>query len=297
VKVIYGDVYHCPEATSLTSTRKQKEVFEAALAAGLVAPADVVAPRPIEREALLLAHGERYVDAVLAGEPRALAQSQGFRWSEAFRDLVLHTAGGQVAGCELALRDGIAAHLASGAHHARRDHGGGFCTFNFLVVAPRLLMGRGTIARAMVVDLDTHQGDGTWSLVRDDPRFCCFDISGVPFGVPEHDGPDGLYRVVEDAREYFAVLARLPARIADFRPDIVLYQAGMDGFEDDPMGAVPGLDEARLRERDRLVFEACRDASVPCVWNLAGGYIHGVTYALHVDTLREALAVHGRRTG
>lgn len=297
--VAYHPAYHCPGATRMTSTRKQKEVFERARELGLVRAGEVIESPLAPVAELELAHDPDYVRAVLAGEPRDVAQSQGFDWSPELAELVRRTAGGQREACRAALEGGVAFNLASGAHHAGRATGGGFCTFNFLVTAPRALMQERKLERVLVLDLDEHQGNGTFGLVHSDRRFFCFDVSGSPFGVPPHRGPDGVYAVLEAGRalaQYRALLAELPGVVERFRPDLIEYQAGMDCWEKDPLASVPGLDAAFLAERDAFVLELARDARVPIVVNLAGGYVgegEPRTVDLHVETLRVARRVYG----
>ncbi len=297
--VAYHEAYHCPSATELTSTRKQKEVFERGVAEGLIRTEDVIASPLAEAAELELAHDPAYVRAVLTGVPAALATSQGFRWSPAFAELVRRTAGGQRAACVAALERGVAFNLASGAHHAEPSRGGGYCTFNFLVTAPRALMAEGRIERTLVVDLDEHQGHGTFELVRDDRRFFALDISGSDFGVPPHRADDGVYVVLAPSRalaHYREALTELPAIVRRFRPDLIEYQAGMDCWEDDPLAACRGLTAEFLAERDELVLRTARELGVPVVVNLAGGYAgtgRPSTIDLHVETLRVARRVFG----
>ena len=309
--VAYHPAYYCPEATRLTSTRKQKEVYELALAKGLIVSSDLLAvplAPPVEIE---LAHDPAFVRAVQTGAPRHLAESanrwtasepneQAFRWSPAFAELVFRTAGGQRVAAQTALQHGIAFNLASGAHHAEYRMGGGFCTFNYLVSAPRLLMQQGMIERVLVIDFDEHQGNGTWEITQQDRRFFCYDVAGSYFGVPPHDDEDGIYIVLDrhdPVASYRNALQCIPGIIASFKPDLIEYQAGMDSWEHDPLSATDGITPEFLAERDQTVLAYAREAGVPIVVNLAGGYVatgHPRTVDLHVKTIEVARQVFGR---
>lgn len=308
--VAYHPAYYCPEATNLTSTRKQKEVYERAMAKGLITSSDLLDVPLASPAEIELAHDRAFVRAVQTGFPRHLAESanrwtvsdpgeQAFHWSPAFAELVFRTAGGQRVAAQAALQHGIALNLASGAHHAEYRMGGGFCTFNYLVSAPRLLMQQGAIERVLVIDFDEHQGNGTWEITQQDRRFFCYDVAGSYFGVPPHDGEDGIYIVLDPhdpVTSYRAALQRIPGIIAAFKPDLIEYQAGMDSWERDPLSATRGVSAEFLAERDEAVLSYAREAGVPIVVNLAGGYVadgHPRTADLHVKTIEVARRVFG----
>src|SRR5512143_859732 len=138
----------------------------------------IEAPEPLREDDLLRVHTREYVQAVRTGEPRALAESQKFAWSPQLYPSVLLTGGGCLAAARRALRDGVAAAVASGFHHAHADHGEGFCTFNSLVVAADLLHADGSARRIAVLDMDLHYGNGTASLAPARPYFFTMSIYG-----------------------------------------------------------------------------------------------------------------------
>jgi acetoin utilization deacetylase AcuC-like enzyme len=233
-------------------------------------------------------HAPEYVAAVRTGHPRSLAQSQGFDWSPAFAESVARIWSGHVGACRLALAEPIVFHPVSGAHHASRGTGSGYCTFNFLVGAGRSLLDEGAVGRVMVVDLDAHQGNGTHELVADDDRFALFDIAGTDW-IGSLETERLLYRVARTGAEYRALLRKLSAALDGFRPQLVQYQAGVDCHENDPVGGITGVDAALLSDRDRFVIEEVVSRRIPLVINLAGGYQRGgVSERLHVQTVRLA---------
>ena len=282
--MVWDDRYHCPEAASWLSTRKQIDVARRVRELGI---ATEVQPPYDEEDAwasVMQVHDHRYVRAVRKGEPRELAESQGFRWSPRFADAVSRIWAGHQHAVRLALETGgTVFHPVSGAHHAGRAHGSGFCTFNFLL-GGSLEVERGGYDAGAVVDLDTHQGNGTYELTAGS-TLGLFDISGSYYGIPEHASKISVYKVVRDAGAYWAILGLLPYWLDKLKPRLVQYQAGMDCHEDDGMGGIPGVDAAFLARRDRLVIRACLDQKIPLVVNLAGGYQEGgVTVGLHVQT-------------
>ena len=183
--------------------------------------------------------------------------------------------GGTVLTGRLALEHGLACNTAGGSHHAFADHGAGFCLFNDVAVAIRVLRSEGLIERALVVDLDVHQGDGTacdlpGTSLRSSPsrstarptirrpRKQAISISGCPPGT----GDD----------VYHSVLAtHLPTLLSEHRPDIVFYNAGVDPHADDKLGRL-ALSDGGLARRDRTVIETCREAGVPVACVVGGGY-------------------------
>lgn len=275
----------------MNSTTKQIEVVRAAIASNLLDLRPWAFNESLAWASIESVHDSAFVQAVRTGEPRALAESQGFTWSTAFADAVARIWSGHVAASRLALESGIVFHPVSGAHHASRSRGSGFCTFNFLVGAGRTLLDEGVLRRVAIVDLDAHQGDGTWELVGGDVRFGIFDVAGRDW-IGERDTDRVSMAVVDSAGRYADHLGRLPAFLDRFEPELVQYQAGMDCHEDDPVGAIPGVDAAFLCWRDRLVIGEVARRRIPLVINLAGGYQRdGTTLALHVETVRIAAAV------
>ncbi len=195
-----------------------------------------------------------------------------------------------VAAAEAALRDGVAANVGGGTHHAFSDGARGFCLFNDVVIAARALRRRGVDRLALVVDLDVHQGDGTHAAFLDDPEAFTFSVNGFrnyPFrrvpGDLELDLPDRT----GDER-YLEALERLLAQaLARSRPDACFYLAGADPFEGDRLGRL-SLTKRGLATRDRLVRDALARRGVPVCVALAGGYAEPIdhTVEINVTTLR-----------
>lgn len=248
-----------------------------------------------------LVHSERYVDDFIAGllSPAAIRRI-GFPWSEGLVRRTLTSLGGTLAAAEDALAQGWGANLAGGTHHAFVDEGAGYCVFNDLAVAIQWLRRDGRIRRAAVIDLDVHQGDGTAQIFSNDPDVLTISIhcrSNFPLRKQESKIDIELADGTEDS-EYLACLDFVIPQALSFRPDIILYQAGVDGLRSDRLGHL-SLTHAGLRERDRHVMHAARSYDIPLVITLGGGYSvpMELTAEAHANVYRTAWEIFGQGPG
>ena len=243
--------------------------------AALGQPLQMLTPRPAPREWLEAVHAPDYVAAVLAARvPRALERRIGFAVTPAVaRRAVLVAGGTYMAACH-ALAHGWAVNGAGGSHHARPDGGAGYCVINDLAVAAEALVRHGRAGRVLIVDLDVHQGDGTAVIFagradvltfsmhaeRNFPARKARSFRDVPL-------PDGL----TDGPYLEMLAAELRLLLDGQRPDLILYQAGIDPHGEDRLGRL-ALSDAGLAARDRLVAEMARARGVPLAVTLGGGY-------------------------
>jgi acetoin utilization deacetylase AcuC-like enzyme len=252
----------------------------------------------IDRASLLLAHTPEYLDAVFSGTlPPQEQRRLGFSWSAGLLARSRASVFGTVAAARAALQDGLSGNLAGGTHHAHAGLGAGFCVFNDIAVAARSLEREGLIDRALVVDLDVHQGDGTAAIFAGDESVFTFSMHGAknfPFRKQRSsldvELPDGC----ADS-EYIAALERhLPGVIDRSRPDLLLYQAGVDPLESDTLGRLK-VSLAGLRLRDLIVASAARARGIPLVLTLGGGYAKPIALSVeaHAATWREARSAFG----
>jgi acetoin utilization deacetylase AcuC-like enzyme len=246
--------------------------------AGLLAPDLVFRPRPVSLQNLLRVHTAEYLQSIQ--EPGTLTHIMGVDVSgrDVERVLDLHRlmAGGTIQATRLALRTGgIAVHLGGGFHHAMPGAGLGFCVFNDVAVAIRRLRGRGFAEPVLVVDLDLHDGNGTRRAFADDPTVHTLSIHNDHWGETDALASTSvaLGADVEDARFLDAVRQTLPPVFEAVKPGLVVYLAGTDLAEDDPIGNWR-LTARAVFERDRLVTALARPAARPrpTVVVLAGGY-------------------------
>jgi len=251
---------------------------------------------------LALAHAPAYVAAVAEGLLTPAEQREiGFPWSERMVERSRRSVGATIQAARCALEEGVAANLAGGTHHAHADRGSGYCVFNDVAVAARLMQAEWhrrhrALLRVAVVDLDVHQGNGTAAIFRDDPTVFTLSLHGAknfPFRKAASDLdvelPDGC-----GDREYLqaldAALGALWQRHGDRPPGLVFYLAGADPHEGDRLGRL-ALSAAGLAERDRRVLGAARERRIPVALSMAGGYGRVIedTVAVQVATLRLAL--------
>jgi acetoin utilization deacetylase AcuC-like enzyme len=260
-------------------------------AASRLREVEVVPARRAAWRELRSAHATSYLARVRAGSlARREVLALGLPWSPGLVERARRATAATVQAAEAALAHGAAANLGGGTHHAFADAGRGFCVFNDVVVARRLLAARAVAPRVLVVDLDVHQGDGTHALLMEDTAAFTFSVNGFrnyPFrrvpGDLELDLPDGT----GDEAYLDGVARLLPQAVARSRPDLCFVLAGADPFEGDRLGRL-ALTKRGLAERDRLVRDTLRAAGVPVCVTLAGGYAERIedTVEINVETIR-----------
>jgi acetoin utilization deacetylase AcuC-like enzyme len=252
---------------------------------------------PAEIADLERAHSPDYVAAVLNGTLASdIVRRIGLPWSPALARRSRATVGGSLAAAREALHHGLSGQLAGGTHHAHRDFGSGFCVFNDLAVAALTLLDKGETRRVAILDVDVHQGDGNSAILVGRPGVMVVSIQGernFPFRrVPSDldvELPDGT-----GDRAYLHALADVLPAIEAYRPDIVLYLAGVDPLEEDRLGRL-ALSHDGLAERDRMVFEMCRRRGIPVSIAIGGGYAVPIeaSVAAYANTFRVARDVFG----
>lgn len=254
----------------------------------------LVVPDAATDEALLRVHTVPYVDAVVRGElSRDQVRRIGFPWSPELVERSRRSVGGTLAAAGTALREGFAVNLAGGTHHAFPGHGEGFCVFNDVAVAARDAQARGAAERVAILDLDVHQGNGTAAVFRDDDSVLTLSVHGqgnYPFrkeagdldiALPDGTGDEGFLQGVDQA---LAVMMQ-------WKPELVLYVAGVDPWEGDALGRL-SVTRTGLASRDERVLDAAARAGIPLAVVMSGGYAPDPEdiAALHAGTVRESLA-------
>ncbi len=254
--------------------RKYGRLAEILIARGL-APEGFVRPEPADAELLAGVHDRAYVESVLArAVPAATERLIGLPVDDGVVARSRASCGGTLLAARLALVQGLAGSAAGGSHHARRETGAGFCIFNDVAVAARALQREGTIGRALVIDCDVHQGDGTADCLATNPDLFTLSLHAEK-NYPTHkiagDRDVGLPDGLDDAG-YLDVLAGHVGPLLDaLAPDLVFYNAGVDPHRDDRLGRL-ALTDAGLAARERLVIGAARSRGIPLVAVIGGGY-------------------------
>jgi acetoin utilization deacetylase AcuC-like enzyme len=244
-------------------------------------------------EQLALAHSAEYIRRASSGELSDVEQRRiGFPWSERMIERSRRSSGASIGAARSALRDGVAVNLAGGTHHANWDGGQGYCVFNDVCVAARVLQLEGAIQRALFVDCDVHQGNGTAAIAAGDPTLYSFSIHCVknyPFRKATSDLDIDLAPGTGDG-EYLEELERALRKIdLVFEPDLVFFLAGADPFEHDRLGHLR-LSKSGLRQRDQLVLDFYRERRIPIAISMAGGYAPDVNdiVDIHYGTIETA---------
>jgi len=250
-------------------------LFQRLRASGWLHDAQVLEPGEAALDDLRLVHTEGYLQQLADGTLDAAAVRKiGVPWSQALWRRSRLAAQGTLLAARAALEDGLAANLAGGTHHAFPGHGEGFCVLNDVAVAIRVLQRDGRARRALVVDLDVHQGNGTAAIFEGDADVFTFSMHG------ERNYPTRKMRSTLDVGladgigddEYLALLRRhLGDILARFVPDIVFYLAGVDPVRGDRYGRLALTDDG-LRQRERCVLDSCGSRGLPVVITIAGGY-------------------------
>lgn len=232
-------------------------------------------PRPAPFEWIALAHDPSYVDQVFnASVPEKIVREIGFPMREDIALRARCATGGTVLTGYLALEHGIACNTAGGSHHARWSHGAGFCVFNDVAVAIKVMQADGAIRKALVIDLDVHQGDGTADIFQGDADVFTFSMHSAK-NYPVRKVPSHLDIGLPDLTGDEAYLERLAELLPDLLGrenwSIVFYNAGVDPYIDDRLGRLE-LTREGLRRRDLIVIETVRNAGLPLAGVLGGGY-------------------------
>lgn len=284
---VHDDGYHADIGPHVFPISKYRMVRDGLVAAGVVRDDAVLQPAPISDEDLLLVHTAAYLDDLrnLRWTPRTRS-SEIVLTREIIAAYRLATGGTLLASRE-ALARGRAMNLGGGFHHAFPERAEGFCYINDVAVAIRRLQCDGAIRRALVIDCDLHQGNGTAFIFRTDPSVFTFSIhqenlypvkerSDLDIGLPDFAGDDVYLSHLEQ---------HVPRLLDELRPDLVAYLAGADPFMRDQLGLL-ALTFEGLQRRDELIIGACVARGIPIVVTLAGGYAADIhdTVRIHVTT-------------
>lgn len=256
-------------------------------------PGQLQVPDAATDAELVLAHDPAYIERVQAGAlTKAEVRRIGFPWSPKMVERSRRSTGATIAAARVALRDGVSASLAGGTHHAFRDAGEGYCVFNDTACAARVMQQEGRIQRAVILDCDVHQGNGTAAILTDDPTIFTMSIHGeknFPLRKVASDLDVPLPDQISDDDYLRRLAPAIRKSLQQSRPDLAFYLAGADPYEGDRLGRLR-VTKGGLLERDRLVLEACRHQGIPVVVVMAGGYAHRLEdlVEIHLNTLRLA---------
>jgi acetoin utilization deacetylase AcuC-like enzyme len=292
VHVVGSPRYHIDIGPHIFPTAKYQELFRQL---SVESRWDWIEPEPASWEQLGRVHTAEYLAKARDGgftaeEIRELELPWSRELVEGFRLMT----GGTIAAARLAADEGLGIHAGGGFHHAFANHGEGFCLFNDIAVAIRVLQVEQRASRAAVVDLDVHHGNGTSMIFDGDESVFTFSMHqqhNYPMFKPRSSLDIGLADGTGGG-EYNGKLRRALPTVLASRPDVIFYLAGADPFQHDQLGGL-AMTRDDLLERDRMVFDACRSANVPIVVTLAGGYAQRLTdtVEIHRATIEAAREV------
>ena len=256
---------------------------------------ELVEAPPATDTQILYAHDPSYLIKVIEGKLSPQEQREiGFPWSEQMVERSRRSAGATVAAAKTALREGIAANLAGGTHHAYRDTGSGFCVFNDSAIAARTLQKEVSASlKIAVIDLDVHQGNGTASILQHDQSIFTLSIHGennFPFKKEESDLDLGLPDGCNDEAYLHSLGECLDQLDARFKANCLIFLAGADPHEGDRLGRLK-ISQEGMRLRDQMVFQYALDRQLPIAFSMAGGYGKEIesTVNIHFQTIKTAL--------
>ncbi len=242
---------------------------------GMTTDQALLRPALCPHEVLALAHDRDYVERYCSGDmSRDELRRLGLPWSPQLAQRTVRAVGGSLLAADLALRHGLACHLAGGTHHAHYDHASGFCIFNDLAVMALSLLESGRVGRVLIFDCDVHQGDGTARIldqVQDAVTVSLHCEKNFPtrkarsdwdIGLAPGTGDEAYLKVVDNTLGYLLPL---------YQPDLVIYDAGVDVHRDDALGLL-NLSDRGLAMRDSAVIEHCLGRDIPVVGVIGGGY-------------------------
>jgi acetoin utilization deacetylase AcuC-like enzyme len=278
---------------------KYSRLRERLLAEHIVDASDLQEAPLADWDDIHLAHTAEYVDAVANGTlPADMQRRIGFPWSPQMVERARRSVGATIAAARIAIEAGCGANLAGGTHHAFADRGEGYCVFNDVAIATRVLQRDQLVGRVAVVDCDVHQGNGTAAIFSGDCAVYTLSLHGAknfPFRKEVSDRDVEFEDGTDDQPYLTALIHALDAVMTMHRPEIVFYLAGADPYEGDRLGRLKLTIEG-LRDRDEIVLSRCRQEAVPVVITMSGGYATNVDHivAIHTNTIRVATAVFAR---
>jgi acetoin utilization deacetylase AcuC-like enzyme len=326
-KLIYSDDYYLPIGAHVFPAEKYKRIHDRLLKTGVAEPSDFVTPLPASDEDVLLVHTPQYVHKLKTGTLSAREELEmEVPYSPELVRAFWLSAGGSITAAEHALRNGVAVNIGGGFHHAFPDHGEGFCMIHDVAIAIRRLQKDGKIVRAMTVDCDVHQGNGTAVIfagaripsgplpsragfefatepaarVRKAHAGDVFTISlhqennypalkppsSIDVDLPDEIGDDDYLHWLDNA---------LSSGLRQFEPELICYVAGADPYREDQLGGL-SLTIQGLKKRDELVFNVAQARDIPVMVTFAGGYARIVddTVTIHSNTVIAAKEIFGK---
>jgi acetoin utilization deacetylase AcuC-like enzyme len=298
-KLVYHEHYDLNLGAHVFPSQKFRLIAENLRTSGIASDEDFLRPELASDADILRVHTPDWVRKLKTG---TLTPSDIMRlevpYSQELVDAFWLAAGGTILAAQSALRDGFGCNLGGGFHHAFPGHGEGFCAINDVAVAIKRMQHDRAIRKAIVIDTDVHQGNGTAAIFHNDNSVFTLSIHQAN-NYPAHKPASDIDLNLEDGiadQEYLETLLPAVRRGLDqHQPEMMFYVGGADPYREDQLGGL-ALTQEGLKDRDRLVFIEARRRSIPVVTSLAGGYARRVqdTVQIHVNTILAAREVAGK---
>jgi acetoin utilization deacetylase AcuC-like enzyme len=292
-KLIYHELYDLNIGGHVFPSQKYRLIADKLVSDGIALPDNFLRPEPAADADILRVHTPDWVNKLKTG---TLTQNDVMILEVPYSPELVAAfwlaAGGTILAAQAASLDGFGCNIGGGFHHAYPGHGEGFCAIHDVAVAIRKMQADGTIRKAMVVDTDVHQGNGTAAIFAHDPSVFTLSIHQLDL-YPEHKPPSTVDLNMDDGvgddKYLHALLPAVRNGLEKFRPDMLFYVGGADPYKEDQLGGLC-LTINGLQRRDQSVFEEARQRNVPVVTTLAGGYARRVedTVQIHVNTILAA---------
>ncbi len=296
MKIVFSKSYTVRTPGHVFRADKFEAALKLLLKEGVIVKEDIASPAPPSRADLLAVHSPAWVKKCLkcGFTPEDSAKAQVKITRGVIKAHLAH-AGGTLLAARLALESGVGVNCGGGSHHAFRGHGEGFCLVNDIAVAIKKLFKERRIKKAMVIDLDAHQGNGTAAIFKGDKRVFTFSLHGAEIYPEKKEKSSldiGLKPGTGDEAYLTALRRGLLRAFRGFRPDLAVYAAGADVYGGDLLGGL-GLTMDGVKKRDAFVFGECRRRAVPVAVVLSGGYSGKFTdtVRIHAGTIKTAIAV------
>ena len=294
IKIAYSPVYKYALPPGHRFPMSKYELLpQQLLYEGLVSEEQFFHPPQLESEDILLTHTVEYLNKLETLDlSRKEIRDIGFPVTKALIERGKHIANGTLLCAEYAAERGVSLNIAGGTHHAFANRGEGFCVFNDFAIAINILLQRKTYHKILIVDLDVHQGNGNAKIFENESRVFTFSMHGernYPLRKETSDLDIGLADNTKDD-EYLRILkSRLSYVIESFEPQFVFYLAGVDVLETDKLGRL-ALTRDGCKERDRIVFEQCKEYALSVTVSMGGGYSKRLSDIIdaHANTFRVA---------
>lgn len=244
---------------------------------------------------LTLAHTQAYVDTLVTGEPREVAESSGLMWLPELAPVFANSCQTVIAAATDAIHSGgSSATVASGGHHATSNRGYGFNPVNEIAVCVKYLLQNRLASKIAILDLDVHYANGTNELLHDNASVLNVDIwnKTLPQWQLTPDTANLKQYYVQTTTQYFAKLEVAGNEIVQYKPDIILYHSGVDVWEGDRLGGIPGFTQTHIHEREHFVFQMAKAHNIPIVLLIGGGYARHDSPEIQNQSLQQIVDLH-----